>query len=601
MRSTSEEYRIDTDKDFRNRSYCEIELDLLDAVETNVDIESVRNQLDYSTTELINHTPRQAISYATLEQDRIKLDGSTSVYFTTSLPFPSGFISENISDSNGEFENGTQPMLDITFEEPVTLNGITIWSDLHTNDRISDFDIITINSSEEEERMSVNGNESVACSVNHNFTDITSIRIIVNKTNKPNMRARIGYIDFGIVKIYDNETLLDNGVRFIEKIDPLSRELSMQSVEFTVDNYNHEYDIDNPNGIYEKISNNLPVIARIGYELDTGSIEWLDMGIFYLSEWNIETYKARFKAVSYLNSLNDNYYSSFSTSNNTIPTFTLDQLISDVLGGETTVRYESEIYQRVLNVSIRALLDIMPRNQVLQYIANLLGVVVTTYPQLNAILFKNPSYNQAYELNKEKYMEDTLKVELEENLKAVEVKYYNYSVDDTEQEIFNGTIKKLSNNDKVKYVYFDRAYAKVTYTATVLSGDVSITYDDVSSTRIRLILDGAGEIRIVAKGYEINRTENIYTLNVNTTGEVATFENPLVTNQELAKDMAYNIRDYLTKKSKYSMDYRGEAMLQPTDNIKFENQFSSGLNLLVTKNEINFNGGITGKIEGKVV
>lgn len=604
MRSTSAEYKVDIDKDFRNRSYCEVELDFIETITTIDEIESVRNQLDYSNTELVNHTPRQTISYATLEKDRIKLDGSTSVYFTTSIPFSCGFVSENLSDSNGEFEEGTQPMLDITFNEPTSFYGLTIWSDLFTEDKISDFRVITINSSSEEERMSVNGNESVACSINHDFKNITSIRIIIDKTNKPNMRARVPYIDFGIIKVYDNDSLMDDGVHFIDRTDPLSRELPEQSVEFTIDNYEHDFNIDNPNGIYNKITTNLPIKVRLGYELDSSMIEWINMGTYYLSEWNIETYKATFKAVGILNAMNDNYYSTFNTSSNTIPTFTISQLLSDIItNGSGITTYDEGILELFDTVSIQALLDIMPKNEVLQYISNMLNIVFVSSTEA----YNNPQilakgYNNIidYNLNKDKYMEDTLNIELEENLKAVEVKYYKYSVDSTQQTIFSGNIS-VSSEDNEEYIYFDKPYGKVTYTSSVVSGNPSVSYSELTSTYAHFLFSGSGVITITVKGYTINKTENIYTLNVNSTGEVATFENPLVTNLSVAKTLANNIANYLTKREKYSLDYVGEPMLESTDTVNFENQFSSSLKLLITNNEITFNGGLTGKIEGKVV
>ena len=604
MKSVSEEYKIDTNKDFRNRSYCEIELDLIEFVSSNISIESWGGQTDYSNTELVNHIPRQAISYATLEKDRIKLDGSTSVFFSVGTPFSCGFVSSNMSDENGEFSAGTEPLLEITFDEAVSFNGITIWSDLFTEDRIRDFDIELTNDMSETETKSVIGNESVACSINDKFDNIVSIKIKIKATNKPYMRARLPYIDFGIVKIYDNETLMSDGVNFIDRADPLSRELSEQSVEFTVDNYEHEFDIDNPSGMYDRLKEKLPVRARIGYELDNGAIEWVNMGVYYLKEWDIDTYKVRFKAVGVLNSLNDNYYCGFETSNNTIPTFTIEQLLDDLIQDGQMIGYQdTNIYETFQNTSIQALIDIIPKNQVLQYIANMFNLIISSKIDFynNSSLYFNYYNNQAdYDLNKEKYMEDTLKIELEEKLKAVEIKYYKYSVDSNQQEIFKDDINITPENN-YEYIYFNKPYGKITYTTTIKSGNPSITYNSISSTYGYFIFSGEGVMTITIKGYPINKTENLYRLVVGMEGEIATFENPLITNLDIAKSVARNIANYLLKRNKYTLNYIGEPMLDNSDAVSFENQFTSGLNLLITDNWINFNGGLSGKIEGKVL
>ena len=69
----------------------------------------------------------------------------------------------------------------------------------------------------------------------------------------------------------------------------------------------------------------------------------------------------------------------------------------------------------------------------------------------------------------------------------------------------------------------------------------------------------------------------------------------------MAKSLANNIANYLTKREKYALDYVGEPMLESADAVTFENQFTTGLNLLITSNEITFNGGLNGRIEGKVI
>ena len=46
-------------------------------------------------------------------------------------------------------------------------------------------------------------------------------------------------------------------------------------MQFTILDYEHKYDPDNPAGIYAYVDKNSPIEIQFGYELPDGSVEWL--------------------------------------------------------------------------------------------------------------------------------------------------------------------------------------------------------------------------------------------------------------------------------------------------------------------------------------
>jgi hypothetical protein len=68
--------------------------------------------------------------------------------------------------------------------------------------------------------------------------------------------------------------------------DPISGQLSQESISFSLDNSDRTWDSVNPQGIYKYIYERQPVTVRYGMDVD-GKTEWVSGGMFFLSEWSV--------------------------------------------------------------------------------------------------------------------------------------------------------------------------------------------------------------------------------------------------------------------------------------------------------------------------
>lgn len=66
----------------------------------------------------------------------------------------------------------------------------------------------------------------------------------------------------------------------------VSAELPKNSIEFSIDNSNGQWNPINPEGMERYLSQRLKITLRYGFDID-GVMEWIPGGVFYLSEWSV--------------------------------------------------------------------------------------------------------------------------------------------------------------------------------------------------------------------------------------------------------------------------------------------------------------------------
>ncbi len=80
-------------------------------------------------------------------------------------------------------------------------------------------------------------------------------------------------------------------------------------------------------------------------------------------------------------------------------------------------------------------------------------------------------------------------------------------------------------------------------------------------------------------------------------GVVKTLSNPLVSTQEHAELLAEWMGNYYANNIYYTVDYRGEPRVKPTEVIRMESDVKNNIQVEVGKNEISFNGALSGSFE----
>lgn len=250
-------------------------------------------QLVFSNAEnLTKEKDRPLVKYATGELNLHVLDGSFTLP-PSSEPYKDGGLI-----SYGIVSDGNYPV--ISFEFPKNTHkafqpGITIvWSN-SLDEYATDFIVRAFGKDEESDDWggssytvaNVQGNKDVYCEIPADFTlnpdELWRFDITVKKWSIPNRRARVEWIFFGFQKIYDKNDIVS--YTHTSSRDPISGQLSKDSIEFSLDNSDKKWDAINPKGMYRYLYERQPVKVRYGMEVD-GEVQWINGGKYFLSEWS---------------------------------------------------------------------------------------------------------------------------------------------------------------------------------------------------------------------------------------------------------------------------------------------------------------------------
>ena len=175
---------------------------------------------------------------------------------------------------------------------------------------------------------------------------------------------------------------------------------------------------------------------------------------------------------------------------------------------------------------------------------------------------------------------------------------YNLSTDDT-KELVRETIA-VTEQDKQYTFYLSNASYDLSVmliepsegqTATIIGS--SAYYATVEVTGIA----GVTEVVVMGKEYLITQTK--VSRQLNPTGSLETWENPLVSDGAHAANLADWIGDYLKSDREYDLQYRGEPRMDANDIAFLENKYVPDLLIRVTDHTLKFNGGLSGTIKAR--
>lgn len=215
-----------------------------------------------------------ANKYATNELNLWSLDGSMSV-FPDNWPNDVGYVSE-IGDGTGIIILALQEV------RTVAIPGITItWSSEH-GEYPTSFKVYAYNDGGVIAEKTVTGNKDVVSIVDMELVNYNLIAIEVLEWCLPYRRLRMERAALGHILTLNKGEILS--FTHEQHGDLNSGELPKNSVQFSFDNIDGRWNPANPVGMEKYLSERQKVTVRYGFDI-SGSIEWVDAGVFYLSEW----------------------------------------------------------------------------------------------------------------------------------------------------------------------------------------------------------------------------------------------------------------------------------------------------------------------------
>lgn len=255
-------------------SFIEIDCGITDSEAQSVAQSISTNEAYFSNTASVVGT-FETTKYATLELNLWALDGTQTILPSSGAYNNAGYVS-NI-ESTG----------DVTVKFPsvrtTAVSGVSIsWSETFGEyPRV--FSVIGKNGDSIVAEVTVTDNTEKTSLVYIPLLNYDTINVVVHDWGLPRRRARIERITIGHVLTFRKNDLLS----YTHEMDGdvLSGKIPKYSIEFSLDNSDGRWDPNNPYGMARFLSERQKIVVRYGLDVD-GTTEWINGGIYYLSEWS---------------------------------------------------------------------------------------------------------------------------------------------------------------------------------------------------------------------------------------------------------------------------------------------------------------------------
>lgn len=304
MKSVSNAYKASMKAMLRNRSYVRITFGNVDTTAATDGEWESNGAASISEFETVDYAYQYGDTYVSLELNRWALDGK-SLLVPTGEDVQDGFISSLISDGEGNFS--TPPVITREFSLKHIFPGLTLtfdtrqqeWPlevtvDFYLNGEVVDTQTVSIT--------------SVQTTITTTATEVDKVTITFDRC-LPYRRPRLENVLYGLNVQFVNKDIVSTQQK--HDVDPLSRRLPTETMQFTILDYEHKYDPDNPAGIYAYVDKNSPIEIQFGYELPDGSVEWLKPDNYVLNaKPSAQNNQATFNGTGLIGSLTGTFYKS---------------------------------------------------------------------------------------------------------------------------------------------------------------------------------------------------------------------------------------------------------------------------------------------------
>ena len=196
------------------------------------------------------------------------------------------------------------------------------------------------------------------------FENTESIELSIIEMRFPNNRVRIDYIQFGLGLEYDNEWIKE--ASSTTSLSAINDDLPQSEFSITLNNDNQIFNVDNPASEINFLESGQKINVLMGYKLDSGSVEWMQMHSLYVHEWSADDEQATIKAVDVLQFMSDEYHKGEYYTDGISLYDLAEQVFADA--GITPDEYDIDTYLK--KVKVHNPLPNVTHKEALQIIAN---------------------------------------------------------------------------------------------------------------------------------------------------------------------------------------------------------------------------------------
>lgn len=532
----------------------------------DVTLTTENKEMDFSDLQNIKDKYFPTEDYMTQEWNTFPLDRSKIVIEDMSNLEKNMFSPDILSDANAEYGED-KPRFEAEFTQLIDLIGLSFVFDNLSGTYPSSLTVKAYNGETLVKEVEGNPN-AYEYALEMDLTNIDKFTVEINDSNLPFARSRMARIYFGLIDVHTESDTTEVSQTY--SLSPINNELFKSTISYKMDNFDNKYDIDNPKGIYKFITEQQPI--TIEYSVD--GEEWIEAGNYLSSgRAKIEDNLTSIEGIDQIQYMNDTYNKDIYR---TTP-ISLYDLAVDVLEefGWTlneSGEYPYELDEGLKNITTLGTLPVAKHSECLQIIAFAAGMGLYVDDRgyicikpLPTEVADNDYYIDFLYMGKEPTPEQI------EPLAQVDMTVHNYTASSTTEEI-NKAEYTISGSDTLKIEYD----LSTGHTATIGSGG-AITASRFYGRYCELDVTGTGTFEVIIKGKKIEDNTSVHTKMYNSRGEIAPYDNPLITNSTIAENVATYIGDYLSCRTRYTLDWLEDYRVNVGDLVRIQSQYTDNL------------------------
>lgn len=425
---------------------------------------------------LVEAVPSQ-VKYGTLESRQWLMDGSFSFFPEVPEAYFWGLWSAVQSGESGAFTD--PPVLDIQFSQAHSSSGLTLHFYAPTGDWASKLKIQWYGADGGLLASALFTPDAVDFYCAKKVDRYCRIRLTFLETNHPGRYLKLAGLDYGVYLHFAGDEIVKAHV--LEECDPLSAEISINTLGLTLYNKEGRFSILNPEGYFDVLQHKqkLTVWEDVRPEARSTSSTSYCMGTFYLSDWeNSGDTLADFTAVDAVGLLDGAPY------DGGVYDTTAGALAADILDG-----YSYTLDEELAAERVQGYLAAGTRREALQQLAFAIGAVVDC-SRSDLIRISPAPARASGMIAYDRKFQDGSKVTLNPLITAVAVTAHRYRAEDAASELYKDTLEPGTY--------------QVTFSAPAVADSLTVTGATLAGrgvNRCTLTVAKAGEVCVTGRKY----------------------------------------------------------------------------------------------------
>jgi len=556
-------------------------------------IEKLKNIKDYTNTTI-----------ATLEENMWLLNGR----FQNPTPGVryNGYISNSISDENGEFE--TNPYITVELSKLSQVENFSLIlnsavpSGYPKNIKCSFYNGENLLTEITKDLAEEGALPNIIFEVNQD--NVSKVIIEFIGTRRAKRRIRLSSLMFGRVITLNQDQVVSTD--YTDKCSYVPDSIPSRIFSFTMNNYDQIYNIDNPENSYLQLDRNTKVLIRNGYNIygydeETQSInntdglqqiEWDDWKELRLLDITTSEDTATFECGSVLDMMEDTYTNEMFENNRSVNSITDKLMQFEGLPDNTIIFSNDDNGVSYGAYTINTVLPEIPVREIIQLLAFSVGATLLiqddgTIKFANLKLNDLNSFTNHHEFNYKDF-ESVPAAEQLSHTTNISLPKYNSTVEADTTEI----VKTKIQQNQVEITYSECVPVSALPEVKVQNPQLFCRRANMFVT----VSEAEPEIEVTIMGHRIDT--------IQTQERSVTKDTLIIDTQLMKEDPGDKIKEkyklWYDKRFKYTMNTRGEPLVDAGDIAKIQTPFSGEdklINGYVLQNHITFDGTWGGDME----